>query len=118
MEKDPTYEHWINCKWRPMAAWTYIGVTIFDFVISPIVFSWFQYSMDQPISQWNPLTLQGSGLFHIAFGAIVGINAYSRTIEKMNLNLGPKEEKKEYRRYGYPSRDYDDQPRYQHRYED
>jgi hypothetical protein len=37
-----------------------------------------------PITQWNPLTLQGAGLFHIAMGAVLGIAAFGRTQEKLN----------------------------------
>jgi hypothetical protein len=33
--------------------------------------------------QWNPLTLQGAGLFHIAMGAVLGIAAFGRTQEKL-----------------------------------
>jgi hypothetical protein len=36
------------------------------------------------ITQWNPLTLQGAGLFHIAMGAVLGIAAFGRTQEKLN----------------------------------
>jgi hypothetical protein len=32
---------------------------------------------------WQPLTLQGGGLVHIAFGAILGISAYTRGQEKI-----------------------------------
>jgi hypothetical protein len=39
--------------------------------------------MGQSISQWNPLTLQGAGLFHIAMGAVLGIAAFGRTQEKL-----------------------------------
>jgi hypothetical protein len=35
------------------------------------------------ITQWQPLTLQGAGLFHIAMGAVLGIAALGRTQEKM-----------------------------------
>jgi DnaJ-class molecular chaperone len=34
-------------------------------------------------SQWQPLTLQGAGLYHIAMGAVLGIAAYGRTKEKV-----------------------------------
>jgi hypothetical protein len=34
-------------------------------------------------TQWNPLTLQGAGFFHIAMGAVLGISAYGRTQEKI-----------------------------------
>ena len=33
--------------------------------------------------QWQPITLQGAGLFHIAMGAVLGIAAYGRTQEKL-----------------------------------
>jgi len=33
--------------------------------------------------QWQPLTLQGAGLFHIAMGAVLGIAAFGRTQEKL-----------------------------------
>jgi hypothetical protein len=39
--------------------------------------------MHVPITQWNPLTLQGAGLFHIAMGAVLGISAFGRTQEKL-----------------------------------
>jgi hypothetical protein len=35
------------------------------------------------ITQWQPLTLQGAGLFHIAMGAVLGIAAMGRTQEKL-----------------------------------
>jgi hypothetical protein len=37
----------------------------------------------QAITQWQPLTLQGAGLFHLAMGAVLGIAAYGRTQEKL-----------------------------------
>jgi hypothetical protein len=37
----------------------------------------------QVTSQWQPLTLQGAGLYHIAMGAVLGIAAYGRTQEKI-----------------------------------
>jgi hypothetical protein len=35
------------------------------------------------MAQWQPLTLQGAGLFHIAMGAVLGIAAMGRTQEKI-----------------------------------
>jgi hypothetical protein len=43
-----------------------------------------QTATHTPITQWNPLTLQGAGLFHIAMGAVLGIAAFGRTQEKLN----------------------------------
>jgi hypothetical protein len=33
---------------------------------------------------WQPLTLQGGGLYHIAMGVVLGISAHGRTQEKIN----------------------------------
>jgi hypothetical protein len=41
-------------------------------------------SHGQVTNQWQPLTLQGAGLFHLAMGAVLGIAAYGRTQEKMS----------------------------------
>lgn len=76
--------HWINTKWRPMMGWQYMAVCIFDFIIAPITWSIFQIMGTGKVEiQWNPLTLQGAGLYHIAMGAVLGITAWSRGQEKI-----------------------------------
>jgi Holin of 3TMs, for gene-transfer release len=78
-------EDWMNSKWRPMMGWMYMVVCSFDFVIAPILWSLLQsLSHGSVNTQWQPLTLQGAGLFHIAMGAVLGIAAYGRTQEKLN----------------------------------
>lgn len=78
-------EDWMNSKWRPMMGWTYMITCLFDFIVAPILWSLLQsLSSGQVNMQWQPLTLQGAGLFHIAMGAVLGIAAYGRTQEKMN----------------------------------
>ncbi len=77
-------EDWMNSKWRPMMGWLYMGVCAFDFVLFPIMWSLLQTVAHQPITQWQPLTLQGAGLFHIAMGAVLGLAAWGRTQEKLN----------------------------------
>jgi hypothetical protein len=42
-----------------------------------------QVAAKQTVTQWNPLTLQGAGLYHVAMGAILGVAAWSRGQEKM-----------------------------------
>jgi hypothetical protein len=75
---------WINKKWRPMLGWVYMTTCITDFIIFPILWSLLQaLSKGQVTSQWQPLTLQGAGLFHIAMGTFLGIAAYGRTKEKL-----------------------------------
>jgi len=77
-------EDWMNAKWRPMCGWLYMAVCLFDFVIFPILWSSLQaFSHGAVNSQWQPLTLQGAGLFHLSFGAIIGIAAFGRTQEKL-----------------------------------
>lgn len=75
---------WINKKWRPAMGWVYMATCVSDFIIFPILWSMLQAYSDGRVSdQWQPLTLQGAGLFHIAMGAVLGIAAYGRTKEKL-----------------------------------
>ena len=76
-------EDWMNSKWRPMMGWMYMLVCTFDMILFPVLWSLLQTFTHTPITQWNPLTLQGAGLFHIAMGAVLGIAAFGRTQEKM-----------------------------------
>jgi len=76
-------EDWMNSKWRPMMGWMYMVVCMFDMILFPVLWSLLQTFTHTPITQWNPLTLQGAGLFHIAMGAVLGIAAFGRTQEKM-----------------------------------
>jgi hypothetical protein len=66
-----------------MMGWMYMLVCMFDMILFPILWSLLQTVTHTPITQWNPLTLQGAGLFHIAMGAVLGIAAFGRTQEKM-----------------------------------
>ena len=76
-------ESWINHKWRPMMGWVYMVVCIFDFIIFPALWSFHLGYLHQPVTQWQPLTLQSGGFFHLAMGAIVGITSWKRTEEKL-----------------------------------
>lgn len=82
LDKDAT--DWINKKMRPMMGWIYMLTCTCDFVIFPVLWSILQaMSHGSVTSQWQPLTLQGAGLYHIAMGAVLGIAAYGRTKEKV-----------------------------------
>jgi hypothetical protein len=83
-ESEKKKEDWMNSKWRPMMGWMYMVVCMFDMILFPILWSLLQTVTHTPITQWNPLTLQGAGLFHIAMGAVLGIAAFGRTQEKLN----------------------------------
>ena len=77
-------EDFINKKWRPMMAWLYMTVCFFDFVLFPIAWSILQtISNGSVTTPWQPITLQGAGLFHISMGAVLGIATYGRTREKI-----------------------------------
>ena len=83
-ESEKKKEDWMNSKWRPAMGWMYMLTCMTDFVIFPILCSLLQAVMHvQTITQWQPLTLQGAGLFHIAMGAVLGIAAMGRTQEKL-----------------------------------
>jgi len=75
---------WINKKWRPAMGWIYMTTCTADFVLFPILWSLLQALSNGAVTnQWQPLTLQGAGLYHIAMGAVLGIAAYGRTKEKV-----------------------------------
>lgn len=89
-------ESWLNRTWRPAAAVVYLVICLFDFVLAP-AFMGFKSANISVMAQslkgldpavaiaiiqnrtpWVPLTMQGSGLFHVAFGAILGVAAWTR----------------------------------------
>lgn len=70
--------------WRPAMGWMYMTVCIFDFIIFPAAWSWHLASVGQTVTQWQPLTLQATGFFHVAMGVVLGISAWNRTVEKLN----------------------------------
>jgi len=117
---------WYQTVWLPFAAGTYIIICIFDFMIMPVyvaahnskIESRVFASLDgkdvatfaatiqqtaQATKQWNPLTLLGAGMFHMAFGALLTGGAVTR-------GLARKSEVEGYYRYGaagYEDSDYD-----------
>ena len=89
-------EHKFKKFWRPIAAYIYLSICIFDFMVAPV---WIEQTnetvntaafaeirkfsekdvqmraldnVDLGNRSWSPVTLQGGGLFHLAFGAILG----------------------------------------------
>ena len=79
-EKD---SNWMQNLWRPAMGWMYMIICLADMLVFPVLWSLLQAYMKMPITQWNPLTLQGAGLFHLAMGAVLGIAAFGRTQEKI-----------------------------------
>jgi hypothetical protein len=82
-EKESGGAEWMQKLWRPAMGWMYMLICLLDMAIFPVLWSVLQAVMHVPITQWNPLTLQGAGLFHIAMGAVLGISAFGRTQEKL-----------------------------------
>jgi hypothetical protein len=75
---------WINNRWRPAMGWMYMVVCIADFIIFPVLWSILQAIFNGKVeAQYQPLTLMGAGLFHIAMGTVLGIAVYGRTKEKI-----------------------------------
>lgn len=82
-ESEAKTEDWMQKRWRPAMGWMYMAICLCDMVIFPVAWSILQAVLGQTVSQWNPLTLQGAGLFHLAMGAVLGIAAWGRTQEKV-----------------------------------
>ena len=83
-ESEKKKEDWMNAKWRPMMGWMYMAVCTADFILFPVLWSLVQVVGGGEVrTQWQPITLQGAGLFHIAMGAVLGIAAMGRTQEKL-----------------------------------
>ena len=76
-------EDWMSAKWRPAMGWVYMVTCTTDFIIFPILWSLLQAALKQPVTAWQPITLQGAGLYHLAMGAIIGVAAFGRTQEKL-----------------------------------
>lgn len=87
MSKTNNKEDWMQKRWRPAMGWMYMTVCIFDFIIFPILFTVVQFweveAVNDAFRQWEPLTLIGGGLFHLAMGAVLGISSWSRGQEKI-----------------------------------
>jgi hypothetical protein len=83
MAKEEKGTEWMQTLWRPAMGWLYMLVCFCDMIVFPVLWALWQGVNHVPITQWNPLSLQGAGLFHIAMGAVLGIAAFGRTQEKL-----------------------------------
>lgn len=93
-------------RWRHFAAYMFIAICLFDFIIMPTIYEIqndvdltkaVELSLKYPEQEgqtmalqtflskrtWEPLTLRGSGMFFLAFGGILGVSAWSRGKEKL-----------------------------------
>lgn len=92
-------------SWRHAAAYVYLTICIFDFMAMPVFYEIVNphtsasklVAVVQPLEpasqvqamqilkeerEWRALTLSEGGLFHMAFGAILGAAAFTRGQEK------------------------------------
>jgi hypothetical protein len=81
-------EHWAKAFWRPAMGWLYMVICFMDFVgfplltiFLPIIFK--PFGLVMPYQAWTSLTLSNGGLIHLAFGAILGVSAFTRGQEKI-----------------------------------
>ena len=76
---------WMQQTWRPLMAMQYMITCLCDFVVFPVLWSLLQaHRAGEVAAQWQPLTLQNGGLYHLAMGAVLGIAAWGRTKEKLS----------------------------------
>lgn len=113
-------DNWMQRNWRPLAAITYLLICLCDFVVMPVWYQVQNQRNDRTASvelslkfkdsaaqiaalheitgqnTWKPITMEGAGLIHFAFGGILGIAAFGRTQEKLQrLANGSVEEQDE-----------------------
>lgn len=82
-------ESWIKSYWRPAMGWLYMLICFVDFVLFPALTMFLPallkgMGVEMTYEPWASLTLSNGGLIHLAFGAILGVAAWSRGQEKMN----------------------------------
>jgi len=156
MKKQQTHlttkaEHnkWYQSVWLPFAAATYIIICIFDFMIMPVYVAGHNSRIEQKVfselegkdvatfattmaqtaqatRQWNPLTLLGGGMFHMAFGALLTGGAVTRGLAKKSEMEGyykygsagyeEEDDYDPYQRPPYKENSYGRGPQYQNRY--
>jgi hypothetical protein len=76
LQTDLLKQGWFE-NWRLYAAWLYIIIVLFDFLLAPIghliILSYFH----MPYAQWQPITIQGGGIFHISMLSIIGVATFT-----------------------------------------
>jgi hypothetical protein len=83
-------DNWIRAYWRPGMGWLYMLICFVDFVLFPLLAMFIPAILknlagieDVAYIPWASLTLSNGGLIHLAFGAILGITAWTRGAEKV-----------------------------------
>lgn len=79
-----TEETWFKSYWRPAMAYVYMIICFMDFVGFPLLSMFIPTILHVgTYVPWKTLTLENGGLIHMAFGAILGITAWTRGTEKI-----------------------------------
>jgi len=81
-------EHWVKAYWRPAMGWLYMAICMFDFIIFPMLAMFLPviekgFGVQIGYTPWVSLSLSNGGLIHLAFGAILGVSAWTRGQEKL-----------------------------------
>jgi len=77
-------EHWMKAMWRPAMGWLYMIMCACDFIIFPVIAMFLpQIVPGLTYIPWKSITLDNGGLIHMAFGAILGVAAWTRGQEKI-----------------------------------
>src|SRR5882672_10978348 len=79
-------ESFMRKYWRPLCAIVYLTIVLFDFLIAPILLGVYSIYTKSALQQWQPLTVQGGAIFHLSFGAILGISSWTRGNEIRDNN--------------------------------
>lgn len=77
----------VHHYWREMMGWTYMVICIFDFILFPLLHTYVEVMVNQPITDWKAITLQNGGFFHVAMGAVLGVSAYGKMKEQLVMNM-------------------------------
>lgn len=81
-------DNWLKSHWRPISAYVYLLICFMDFIGFPLLTMVLPTWLNLPYTPWKSLTLEGGGLIHMAFGAILGVSAWTRGSEKVaGINL-------------------------------
>jgi uncharacterized membrane protein len=81
-------EHWVRAYWRPAMGWLYMLICFMDFVMFPLLAMFIpiimkSFGLESSYAAWESLSLSNGGIIHLAFGAILGVAAWTRGQEKI-----------------------------------
>lgn len=86
-ESERNAEIWMNKYFLPASMVIYLIICFFDFLLAPVLIGIYSlHFQDHTIQSWNPLTLQGGGLFHVSFGAILSIGKWGHSKERISVS--------------------------------